>query len=344
AAGNASAKNEDESDVASGAATVEEEVHTGDELGVLAQGNVLEVGCGYGSAIFPLLAESPSMHAHVCTPHAITILKANPLYDAARCCAYVCDLVADADLGVPDASMDVVLMVFVLSAIPPTSFANVMHKVHRALKPGGVVCFRDYGLYDLAMMRSTKKVHATTRHVDHVDGKRGDGGDKHVYYRGDGTLATFFSIQDLSSLFEGGGFDVVENEYCTVRLRNRRTQTNMDRVWVHGKFLAFSTREMYDVDMDCYDDEDDGRDVDRKRTLSEHEAVVEHQLKRLKINHHHAMNSSNPPSMELHLANTHGDAPNTQHDVNYAHVNHLLREMHYLREMRRQQAVAPRLY
>ncbi|RHY58907.1 hypothetical protein DYB34_000743 [Aphanomyces astaci] len=108
--------------------------------------------------------------------------------------------------------------------------------------------------------------------------------------------------------------------------------------------LAFSTREMYDVDMDCYDDEDDGRDVDRKRTLSEHEAVVEHQLKRLKINHHHAMNSSNPPSMELHLANTHGDAPNTQHDVNYAHVNHLLREMHYLREMRRQQAVARRLY
>ncbi|RHY22284.1 hypothetical protein DYB25_002694 [Aphanomyces astaci] len=107
---------------------------------------------------------------------------------------------------------------------------------------------------------------------------------------------------------------------------------------------AFSTREMYDVDMDCYDDEDDGRDVDRKRTLSEHEAVVEHQLKRLKINHHHAMNSSNPPSMELHLANTHGDAPNTQHDVNYAHVNHLLREMHYLREMRRQQAVARRLY
>ncbi|KAF0707330.1 hypothetical protein AaE_013661 [Aphanomyces astaci] len=275
AAGNASAKNEDESDVASGAATVEEEVHTGDELGVLAQGywdvfhaknngkvykprnylskefpdllvsllqtarNVLEVGCGYGSAIFPLLAESPSMHAHVFdfSPHAITILKANPLYDAARCCAYVCDLVADADLGVPDASMDVVLMVFVLSAIPPTSFANVMHKVHRALKPGGVVCFRDYGLYDLAMMRSTKKVHATTRHVDHVDGKRGDGGDKHVYYRGDGTLATFFSIQDLSSLFEGGGFDVVENEYCTVRLRNRRTQTNMDRVWVHGKFV-----------------------------------------------------------------------------------------------------------
>ncbi|RLO10286.1 hypothetical protein DYB28_003837 [Aphanomyces astaci] len=247
AAGNASAKNEDESDVASGAATVEEEVHTGDELGVLAQGywDVYKPR-NYLSKEFPdllvsllqVLMISISYHMSIdFSPHAITILKANPLYDAARCCAYVCDLVADADLGVPDASMDVVLMVFVLSAIPPTSFANVMHKVHRALKPGGVVCFRDYGLYDLAMMRSTKKVHATTRHVDHVDGKRGDGGDKHVYYRGDGTLATFFSIQDLSSLFEGGGFDVVENEYCTVRLRNRRTQTNMDRVWVHGKFV-----------------------------------------------------------------------------------------------------------
>ncbi|ETW06382.1 hypothetical protein, variant [Aphanomyces invadans] len=193
---------------------------------------VLEVGCGYGSAIFPLLAECPSMHAHVFdfSPHAINILKSNPLYDPARCCAYVCDIVTGADdLGVPPTSMDVVLMVFVLSAIPPTSLSQVVQKVYRALRPGGVVCFRDYGLYDLAMMRSTKKVHAGAPCHDENLGN--------VYYRGDGTLATFFSIQDVAALFVDGGFAVVENDYCTVRLRNRRTNTNMDRVWVHGTFV-----------------------------------------------------------------------------------------------------------
>ncbi|KAG9399230.1 Methyltransferase-like protein 6 [Aphanomyces cochlioides] len=187
---------------------------------------VLEVGCGYGSAIFPLLAECPSMFAHVCdfSPHAIDILKANPLYDATRCNAYVCDLVLDDTVGLPENSVDVVLMVFVLSAIPPTSFANVIEKISRALKPGGLVCFRDYGLYDLAMMRSTKKVSSATHSYDSL------------YYRsGDNTLAYYFSTEDLAKLFER--FDIIDNSYCTVRLRNRRTQTDMDRVWIHGKFV-----------------------------------------------------------------------------------------------------------
>ncbi|CAK4652362.1 unnamed protein product [Aphanomyces euteiches] len=187
---------------------------------------VLEVGCGYGSAIFPLLAECPSMFAHVCdfSPHAIDILKANPLYDATRCNAYVCDLVLDDTVGVPENSVDVVLMVFVLSAIPPTSFSHVIEKIYRALKPGGLVCFRDYGLYDLAMMRSTKKVSSTADAYDSL------------YYRsGDNTLAYYFSTEDLAKLFER--FDIIDNSYCTVRLRNRRTQTDMDRVWIHGKFV-----------------------------------------------------------------------------------------------------------
>ncbi|KAF0687605.1 Aste57867_20664 [Aphanomyces stellatus] len=187
--------------------------------------SVLEVGCGYGSAIFPLLAECPSMHAHVCdfSPHAIDILTSNPLYDVSRCHAFVCDLVRDQLEGVPDGSVDIVLMVFVLSAIPPSAFALVLEKVHRALKPGGVVCFRDYGLYDLAMMRSVKKIESAADAFDAL------------YYRSDGTLAYYFSVENLDTLF-GAAFDTVENHYCTVRLRNRRTGTDMDRVWIHGKF------------------------------------------------------------------------------------------------------------
>ncbi|KDO18570.1 hypothetical protein SPRG_16039 [Saprolegnia parasitica CBS 223.65] len=133
--------------------------------------------------------------------------------------AFVCDIANDS-IDVPDASIDVALVVFVLSAILPGAMDAVVAKLHKALKPGGLVCFRDYGLYDLAMRRSTKRIGS-----DEADA---------LYFRGDGTLASFFSVQAVADVF-GKYFEVVENEYNTVRLRNRKTGTNMDRVFVHAK-------------------------------------------------------------------------------------------------------------
>ncbi|KAE9027946.1 hypothetical protein PR003_g2950 [Phytophthora rubi] len=181
---------------------------------------VLELGCGYGSAIFPILAECANVHAQVCdfSAHAIEILKKNPEYDANRCRAFVCDIAQEELEDVAAESIDIVLMVFVLSAVPPESFARALQKIYAALKPGGIVCFRDYGLYDLAMRRNAKKL------------------GPNLYYRSDGTLAYFFSRETLQEEFERGGFRTLENEYCTVRLRNRKKGVTMDRVWLHAKF------------------------------------------------------------------------------------------------------------
>jgi len=130
----------------------------------------------------------------------------------------VCDVAQEELEGVAPESIDIVLMVFVLSALPPDSFARALLKIYAALRPGGVICFRDYGLYDLAMRRNAKKLAPI------------------LYYRSDGTLASFFSREALAELFEQGGFHTLENEYCTVRLRNRKKGTTMDRVWLHAKF------------------------------------------------------------------------------------------------------------
>uniref|UniRef100_K3X6L9 Methyltransferase type 12 domain-containing protein n=1 Tax=Globisporangium ultimum (strain ATCC 200006 / CBS 805.95 / DAOM BR144) TaxID=431595 RepID=K3X6L9_GLOUD len=182
---------------------------------------LLELGCGYGSAVFPILAECPKVHAQVCdfSAHAIDILQQNPLYDASRCRAFVCDIAQEEFAGVTPGSIDIVLMVFVMSALLPASFATTLQKVYNALRPGGIVCFRDYGLYDLAMMRNAKML------------------SKSLYYRSDGTLAYFFSKEDLVEYFERQtGFLPLENEYCTVRLKNRKRNVVMDRVWLHAKF------------------------------------------------------------------------------------------------------------
>ncbi|KAK1934246.1 Methyltransferase-like protein 6 [Phytophthora citrophthora] len=181
---------------------------------------VLELGCGYGSAIFPILAECSNVHAQVCdfSAHAIDILQHNAQYDLARCRAFVCDIAQEELLGVVPQSIDIVLMVFVLSALPPESFDQTLRKIFAAVRPGGIVCFRDYGLYDLAMRRNAKKL------------------GPNLYYRSDGTLAFFFSREGLAELFERAGFRTLENEYCTVRLRNRKKGVTMDRVWLHAKF------------------------------------------------------------------------------------------------------------
>ncbi|KAI9990324.1 hypothetical protein PInf_021134 [Phytophthora infestans] len=185
-----------------------------------AELEVLELGCGYGSAIFPILAECPNIHAQVCdfSAHAIDILQHNPEYDATRCRTFVCDIAQEELTGVAYESIDIVLMVFVLSALPPKSFARAVQKIFTVLRPGGIVCFRDYGLYDLAMLRNAKKLGPS------------------LYYRSDGTLAYFFSREVLAELFEQARFQILENDYCTVRLRNRKKGVTMDRVWLHAKF------------------------------------------------------------------------------------------------------------
>ena len=50
-------------------------------------------------------------------------------------------------------SVDVVSLVFVLSAIDPVKFATALSNVAAVLRPGGLLIFRDYGIYDMAMFR-----------------------------------------------------------------------------------------------------------------------------------------------------------------------------------------------
>ncbi|MGH0156698.1 UNVERIFIED_CONTAM: hypothetical protein FKN15_032081 [Acipenser sinensis] len=141
---------------------------------------LLEAGCGVGNCVFPLLEEDLNIFVYACdfSPRAVEYVKENPLYSAERCKTFQCDLTKDDLLqSIPPDSVDVATLIFVLSAIHPDKMHLAVENIYKVLKPGGCVLFRDYGLYDHAMLRFKS------------GNKLGD----NFYVRQDGTRSFFFS-------------------------------------------------------------------------------------------------------------------------------------------------------
>lgn len=88
---------------------------------------ILEVGCGTGSTVFPLLEANTLKQSYVycCdfSPKAVELVKSHQEYDPAKCHAFVCDISAeDAQFPFPENSLDIILIIFVLSAITPEKY------------------------------------------------------------------------------------------------------------------------------------------------------------------------------------------------------------------------------
>ena len=183
-------------------------------------GLVVEVGCGVGNALFPVLASHPRWRGVAVdfAASAIDLLQRRPDYDASRVDASTCDVVTDA-LPVADGAADVVVCLFVLSALSPETAPGVVRKLRRALRPGGHLLFRDYGRYDEAQLRFAK-------------GHRlGD----NFYVKQDDTRCFYFDTADARSLF-ADGWDQVHLDFVCQQHANRATKTRRRRVFIQGHF------------------------------------------------------------------------------------------------------------
>ncbi|XP_074651753.1 tRNA N(3)-cytidine methyltransferase METTL6-like [Tubulanus polymorphus] len=184
---------------------------------------ILEVGCGVGNFIFPLLAEDTGLFFYACdfSPRAVQFVKDNSLYDPARCHAFQCDITEDSLSNViQECDIDIVTMIFVLSAIHPDKMTAALENVFKILKPGGMVLFRDYGLYDHAQLRFGP---------GHKLGEN-------FYVRQDGTRAYYFSIEQLDSLFEGTGFTTLSSDYIHRETVNKKEGLSVERIFVQSKY------------------------------------------------------------------------------------------------------------
>jgi len=199
---------------------------------------LIELGCGVGNAVFPLLERDPDLFVYALdfSPRAIALVKAHPLYkQTKRCQAIVHDAVLDPSLPpaltLNGGQADLCLCMYALSAMAPGKIKSVAVKIRAALKPGGRVLIRDYGRWDEAQLRF----------------KRGHRLAENFYLRSDGTRAYYFSVEDLRKMFgvgeggeegeeEGGGFEEVEVGYVRRQYINRGDAVTRRRVWVHARF------------------------------------------------------------------------------------------------------------
>lgn len=193
---------------------------------------IFEVGCGVGNTVYPVLKANndPNLMVYCCdfSSTAIDLVKENPDYKCGRCTAFVCDISdPDSTVPFPEASLDVIILIFVLSAIHPDRFQAVMNRLAGFLKPGGILLFRDYGRYDMAQLRF----------------KKGRCLSENFYARGDGTRVYFFTQDELRTLMTNAGLEERQNLIDRRLQVNRGRQLKMYRVWIQCKYVKPDHRQ-----------------------------------------------------------------------------------------------------
>lgn len=79
----------------------------------------LQIGCGVGNTIFPLIKTNPDVFMYACdySECAIEIIRKNPMFDPNKLQIFVCDLVNESLIQhIKPSSVDITLLIFCLSA------------------------------------------------------------------------------------------------------------------------------------------------------------------------------------------------------------------------------------
>ncbi|RNF20261.1 methyltransferase like 6 [Trypanosoma conorhini] len=199
----------------------------------------MEVGCGVGNAILPILEEYGDVNgwrlvAFDISSVAIELLqkKRNALPECCRgkLAVRVLDPVEEdipvagassgCPLGLAAGSVGFVSMIFVLCSIPVEKHLLVLRRVALCMAEGSVFFFRDYCIDDHAEKRFDPR-----RQLE-----------ENTFTRSNGTLSHFFSLAEVRRLFQGSGFEALELLVVEREVVNRKQGATMRRKFLQGRF------------------------------------------------------------------------------------------------------------
>ncbi|KAM3183499.1 hypothetical protein ACTXT7_010227 [Hymenolepis weldensis] len=209
------------------------------------QVTILEIGCGVGNFIFPLIenfnrSRKKPVIFYACdiSPKAVAKVLENPTFSKDFTSAFVCDVSREGALAGalknapkpdllelqrdtnPYVTFQVVTLIFVLSAIYPDQMSTCLENAFGSLRPGGKLLLRDYGLFDHSQLRFGRGSRVLA--------------DRPLYHRQDGTFAYFFSIEELTKLLTDVGFSVERCTYIRRRTENRAAGLSVRRVFIQA--------------------------------------------------------------------------------------------------------------
>lgn len=213
-------------------------------------GVLLEVGCGVGNMLYPLLTVDPQIRVHCCdfSARAVDMVRHHPSFDPHRVNAFVYDLTEmdatqlDRLLVTPSTadwpSITTISLIFVLSAIPPDHHERVLSNLIRILahNGGGSIVFRDYALGDLSQIRYHTKKDAAWAEPSLLSASA------NWYRRGDNTFNYFFQQHELQQLADKlglqGPVEILHRQQV-----NRRRDVHMERRFVQAKWTVQPLRQ-----------------------------------------------------------------------------------------------------
>ena len=197
---------------------------------LLSAQSIIELGAGAGSNVIPLLERTTArVYASDVTPAALRSISVHDVAQSAlssgRLSLHVYDVIhgttscTDARYPSPlPTDVEAVLLTFTASAALPEHHASIFKNCAALLKSGGTLCFRDHAARDLAQLRAPIERVLTPS----------------LHEKGDGTLAYFFTVEEVRLHLEAAGLVVREISYATVKNHNRKTGADMHRVFLHA--------------------------------------------------------------------------------------------------------------
>ncbi|CAH8853481.1 unnamed protein product [Trichobilharzia szidati] len=222
--------------------------------------SLLEVGCGVGNFLVPLIESIISvsekqdvqiseeefddmsikngfLRFYACdvSQRAVNMLKERVQPYPIKCDAFVCDITQADSLKTALSSVnssnnmessneaisvDLVTLIFVLSALNPDEMPICLRNISSVLSPGGRLLFRDYGQYDHAQLRFGRKSRLYA--------------DRPSYVRQDGTLSYFFTEEELTNLFTNAGLSIIRLQWVHKETKNAAKGLCVKRVFLQA--------------------------------------------------------------------------------------------------------------